>query len=285
MRLDRVLAVAARGRLAPGGAAAACGRRRHRRRRGARAELPGRRREELEFEPPERAEPELRPRTSTCASPGRTSTCSSSTSRRASSSTRRPATRAGRSSTGCSSTAPPAARRSGPASSTGSTATRPACSSWRARRRSHRRLQRLVRRHELERTYLALVRGRPRSWRGTVEAADRPRPLRADAAVARHRHAARRRHALRGRAPARRPRAAAGHSSRRAARTRFACTWPRSTCPCSATGSTACLLPASGGSSCTPPGSRSRTRSRASGSTSSRRCRTTSAGYLERLAS
>ena len=46
---------------------------------------------------------------------------------------------------------------------------------------SHRRLQRLVRRHELERTYLALVRGRPRSWRGTVEAAigrDRSEPTR-----------------------------------------------------------------------------------------------------------
>ncbi len=46
---------------------------------------------------------------------------------------------------------------------------------------SHRRLQRLVRRHELERTYLALVRGRPRSWRGTVEAAigrDRSDPTR-----------------------------------------------------------------------------------------------------------
>jgi 23S rRNA pseudouridine1911/1915/1917 synthase len=38
-----------------------------------------------------------------------------------------------------------------------------------------------VRRHELERTYLALVRGRPRSWRGTVEAAigrDRSEPTR-----------------------------------------------------------------------------------------------------------
>jgi 23S rRNA pseudouridine1911/1915/1917 synthase len=34
----------------------------------------------------------------------------------------------------------------------------------------HRRLQSLVRRRELERTYLALVRGRPRSWRGRIEA-------------------------------------------------------------------------------------------------------------------
>jgi 23S rRNA pseudouridine1911/1915/1917 synthase len=46
---------------------------------------------------------------------------------------------------------------------------------------AHRRLQRLVRRRELERTYLALVRGRPRSWRGTIEAAigrDRSDPTR-----------------------------------------------------------------------------------------------------------
>jgi 23S rRNA pseudouridine1911/1915/1917 synthase len=35
---------------------------------------------------------------------------------------------------------------------------------------THRRLQRLVRRRRLERHYLALVRGRPRSWRGRIEA-------------------------------------------------------------------------------------------------------------------
>jgi 23S rRNA pseudouridine1911/1915/1917 synthase len=35
---------------------------------------------------------------------------------------------------------------------------------------AHRRLQSLVRRRRLERHYLALVRGRPRSWRGRVEA-------------------------------------------------------------------------------------------------------------------
>lgn len=35
---------------------------------------------------------------------------------------------------------------------------------------AHRRLQRLVRRRELERQYLALVRGRPRSRRGRIEA-------------------------------------------------------------------------------------------------------------------
>jgi 23S rRNA pseudouridine1911/1915/1917 synthase len=36
---------------------------------------------------------------------------------------------------------------------------------------AHRRLQRLLRRRELTREYLALVRGRPRSWRGRIEAA------------------------------------------------------------------------------------------------------------------
>jgi 23S rRNA pseudouridine1911/1915/1917 synthase len=35
---------------------------------------------------------------------------------------------------------------------------------------AHRRLQKLVRRRALERTYLALVRGEPRSWRGTIDA-------------------------------------------------------------------------------------------------------------------
>jgi 23S rRNA pseudouridine1911/1915/1917 synthase len=35
---------------------------------------------------------------------------------------------------------------------------------------THRRLQRLLRRRELKREYLALVRGRPRSWRGRIEA-------------------------------------------------------------------------------------------------------------------
>jgi 23S rRNA pseudouridine1911/1915/1917 synthase len=46
---------------------------------------------------------------------------------------------------------------------------------------AHRRLQGLVRRRALERTYLALVRGRPRSWRGRIEAPigrDRSDPLR-----------------------------------------------------------------------------------------------------------
>jgi 23S rRNA pseudouridine1911/1915/1917 synthase len=46
---------------------------------------------------------------------------------------------------------------------------------------AHRRLQRLLRRREIEREYLALVRGRPRSRRGRIEAAigrDRTDPTR-----------------------------------------------------------------------------------------------------------
>jgi 23S rRNA pseudouridine1911/1915/1917 synthase len=46
---------------------------------------------------------------------------------------------------------------------------------------AHRRLQALVRRHRLEREYLALVRGRPRSHAGRIEAAigrDRAEPTR-----------------------------------------------------------------------------------------------------------
>jgi 23S rRNA pseudouridine1911/1915/1917 synthase len=46
---------------------------------------------------------------------------------------------------------------------------------------AHRRLQRLVRRRELEREYIALVRGRPRSRRGRIEGAigrDRSTPFR-----------------------------------------------------------------------------------------------------------
>lgn len=46
---------------------------------------------------------------------------------------------------------------------------------------THRRLQRLLRRRELVREYVALVRGKPRSWRGRIEAAigrDRSDPTR-----------------------------------------------------------------------------------------------------------
>jgi 23S rRNA pseudouridine1911/1915/1917 synthase len=46
---------------------------------------------------------------------------------------------------------------------------------------AHHRLQEMVRRRALERHYLTLVRGRPRSWRGTIEAPigrDRDEPTR-----------------------------------------------------------------------------------------------------------
>jgi 23S rRNA pseudouridine1911/1915/1917 synthase len=46
---------------------------------------------------------------------------------------------------------------------------------------AHKRLQELVRERAVERHYLALVRGRPRSWRGTIDAAigrDRDDPTR-----------------------------------------------------------------------------------------------------------
>ena len=46
---------------------------------------------------------------------------------------------------------------------------------------AHEQLQELVRRRELERSYVALVRGRPRSWRGTIDAPigrDRDEPTR-----------------------------------------------------------------------------------------------------------
>jgi 23S rRNA pseudouridine1911/1915/1917 synthase len=35
---------------------------------------------------------------------------------------------------------------------------------------AHERLQELIRARQVERSYLALVRGRPRSWRGTIDA-------------------------------------------------------------------------------------------------------------------
>ena len=61
-------------------------------------------------------------------------------------------------------------RQTGRGSSTGSTATLPGSSSWPARIEAYERLQDLIARREVERHYLALVRGRPRSWRGRIEA-------------------------------------------------------------------------------------------------------------------
>src|SRR5262249_34599290 len=59
---------------------------------------------------------------------------------------------------------------------------------------AHRRLQLLVRRRALEREYLALVVGRPRSWRGRIEAPigrDRHDPTRQSLATAGPRQAVR----------------------------------------------------------------------------------------------
>ena len=68
-------------------------------------------------------------------------------------------------------------------------------------------LRALVRRRGLEREYLALVRGRPRSRTRADRGADRPRPARPDPPLARHRLAEGCGHALRGRRALRRSRA------------------------------------------------------------------------------
>ena len=187
------------------------------------------------------------------------------------------ATGAARSCTACSRTTPPAATRSGPGSSTGSTATRPACSSSRARRRRTRGCRTLIRRRAVERRYLALVRGRPRSRTGRIEA-----PIGRD-------RVDRTRHSLDTATP-------------RDAVTQFEVVellGPRALLEVrletgrthqirvhleaidlpdlAATRSTASpATSASSASSCTPPGSPSPIRSPASGSRSSRRCRPTS---------
>ena len=180
---------------------------------------------------------------------------------------------------GRSCTASPAARRavtrSARASCTGSTATRRACSSSRAPRRRTSAFASSSPPVQLERSYVALVRGHPRSWRGTDRRSDRTRPRRADAAVARHGHAARGGHALRGRRAAGRPRAPRTSSSRPAGRTRSASISRPSTCRSWATRSTGCPTRRSAASSCTRAGSRSTIRSRVSGSTSNPRFRTT----------
>ena len=77
---------------------------------------------------------------------------------------------------------------------------------------AHRRLQRLLRQRKLVREYLALVRGRPRSRRGRIEAPigrDRGDP---NAGLPRHGHPARGRHELRGHGDAAPARAPAGRA-------------------------------------------------------------------------
>ena len=61
-------------------------------------------------------------------------------------------------------------RQTGPGSCTDSTATHRGCSSSRVLQEAHQAMQMLVRRRALEREYLALVRGHPRSKRGRIEA-------------------------------------------------------------------------------------------------------------------
>ena len=74
---------------------------------------------------------------------------------------------------------------------------------------AYERLSQLVRERALERTYLALVRGPAAVAARADRCADRPRPPRSDADLARQRVGARRRHALRGGGAVRPPRAAA----------------------------------------------------------------------------
>ena len=117
----------------------------------------------------------------------------------------------------------------------------------------------------LEREYVALVRGRPRSRSGRIEAPigrDRGDPTRH---VARHGHAASRRsRTSRSTSCSPRTRSCAS-GSRRAARTRSASTSPRSGCRSPATRSTGSRATSgSSASSSTPPGSRSSIRSRLS---------------------
>ena len=75
---------------------------------------------------------------------------------------------------------------------------------------AHRRLQEALRRRGITREYLALVRGRPTSRRGRIEAAIGRDSARRDADVARHGHAARGGDGVRARgAAARRTRSSA----------------------------------------------------------------------------
>ncbi len=81
------------------------------------------------------------------------------------------AVRLARSPRSCSASARPAATiPTVRASSIASTATRRGCSSSRARRQAFVALQEAIRQREVERRYLALVRGQPRSRTGRIDA-------------------------------------------------------------------------------------------------------------------
>ena len=281
-RAARPLPRRARGRLARGGRAARRGGRARRRRR-ARRRATASRAARARSSPPRRRRASSRARAA-AASPTRTSTCWSSTSRPGVVVHPAPGTRPGRSSHGArrASSAggepgaardrPPARPRHVGADGRRAVATRPTrgCSELRPRARARARVPR--------------ARPRPAALaRGPDRGADRPRPRRPDAHVARHRRAARGGHALRGRARSLPSTRCCACGSRPGARTRSASTSPRSACRSSATPSTASPSSASAASSCTPRGSRSRTRSRASGSTSSSPLPPDLQAYLERL--
>ena len=132
---------------------------------------------------------------------------------------------------GCSTGRHAAAIPSGPGSSTASTGTRPACSSSPAPRRHTRGCGRWSRRASSSASTWRSCAGRPRSRSGPDRGADRPRPPRADAPLARHGHAEGRGHALRGGRAASATTRCCACGSRPGARTRSACTSPRSGCP------------------------------------------------------
>ena len=209
-------------------------------------------------------------------SPGRTSTCWSSTSRPGSSCTRARATRAGRSCDALAGTIARRRRPSGPGivhrldrDTSGLIVV--------ARSEEAHRAAAGARPRARARAHVPRARARPAALADAarIEAPigrDRERP---DAHLARHGHAARGGHALRGRAAARPEHALLRVTARdRAGCTRSACTSPRSTCRWSATATYGVAEPGSRGSSCTRrelafphpfTGERIETRSRAAG--------------------
>ena len=121
------------------------------------------------------------------------------------------------------------------------------------------RLQSLLRRRRIHRSYSALVRGRPALAARHHRGADRPRPARPDPRLARLGRGQAGRHALHDRRAVRGPHAAGRASSRPAARTRSASTWRRSAARWWATASTGTgPSSVSSASSCTPRGCGSR---------------------------
>ena len=202
-RLDRFIADI---RLARGGRARGRSRRPGERPAAA-EELPPRGREDIELHEPETAA--VRSGSgAAAASPGRTSICSSSTSRPGSSSTPAPAAR--RHACRCARRGASRAARTPAARNRPSPRPRHVRADGRgADAGGLERLSALVRRRALDRTYLALVQGRPRSRAGRIEAPigrDRDDPTRSRS---RRRRRATRSRTSRSSASWPRPRAAA----------------------------------------------------------------------------